>query len=422
MRHTLVEMLNGWGCRADDAVNAPDALSRLRTGATEGNPYRVALIDLNLQGMDGEELGAAIRSYSALDDTRTVLMTSVGRKGDAARAQSLGFSAYLLKPVKSTELHDAMIQLIRNTIADGAPTALVTRHSLAEARRGRMRILLVEDNPVNKLVTEWALRRHGYSVDSVMTGKQGLTAGERQRYDMIVVDSQLPDIEGRQVIDRLRAQQRHGNDIPIVALEGDAAFCDRESLLAAGAVDTVGKPVNLGALCEMIERWTRAAARHQRAPETDAAASPEPIAPAESREAPSHGESMDGADSEPEQSDPAQMMPLDTHRLEDTSMGIPSLRNALLRTFLSDVHPRLSRLATTIASGESRQVEFEAHGLKGMAATIGAEACVAVFGEIERLGREGKQEGMSEALERARVEVDRAQRDIEGESGMLEAA
>jgi CheY-like chemotaxis protein/HPt (histidine-containing phosphotransfer) domain-containing protein len=405
MRHTLVGMLNGWGCRADDAVNAPDALSRLRTAVTEGNPYRVALIDLQLPGMDGEELGAAIRSYGALDDTRTVLMTSVGRKGDAARAQSLGFSAYLLKPVKSNELHEAMTQLIRNTAREGVAPPLVTRHSLAEARRGRMRILLIEDNPVNKLVTEWALRRHGYTLDTVMSAKQALTACERQRYDLIVLDAQLPDMDGLQALDKLRTREPRGERVPIVALETGGVGGDRRSLLAAGADDTIGKPVNLGSLCEVIERWTRAV----RLPHVDATpedASEPPAAPA--------AESSAG--------EPIALVPLDTQRLEDTSMGIPSLRSALLRTFLSDVHPRLSRLASTVVSGDSRQVEFEAHGLKGMAATIGADACVAAFREIERLGREGQQQGMSEALDRARTEVDRAQRYIEGESGMLDAA
>jgi HPt (histidine-containing phosphotransfer) domain-containing protein len=109
-------------------------------------------------------------------------------------------------------------------------------------------------------------------------------------------------------------------------------------------------------------------------------------------------------------------MILDSKRLDDSSMGIPALREALLHTFLGDVHPRLERLTEAVGKGDARRIEFEAHGLKGMAATIGAIGCVSVFAELERLGREQRIVNASEPLARARAEVERAQRYIE-ESG-----
>jgi PAS domain S-box-containing protein len=406
MRHSLVQTLSAWGCRADEALNGADALARLREAAGQRDPYRLALIDMHLPGMDGEQLGAAIRSERALADTGTMLLTNGGRKGDAARAQHLGFSAYLIKPVKSTELHDAVVQVIRNgaTAPEGAQLPLVTRHSLAEARRSRVRILLAEDNPVNQLVTEWALRRHGYTLDSVKSARHALHACENQRYDLILMDLHLPDMTGCEAAKALRAPGQPNAETPIVALTSNEAPGERERCQSIGMNGYLTKPLDLDVLSDVIERWTRAR-QLERAREHPGAALAEPqpaIALHEpSAEAP---------------------LPLDPRRLEESSMGIPALRQALLQTFLSDVHPRVERLAGAIAARDAHQVEFEAHGLKGMAATIGADACVQVFGEIESLGHDGRVSLADEALERVRIEVERASKFIEGTEGMRLAA
>src|SRR5439155_17955923 len=121
--------------------------------------------------------------------------TSVGRKGDAALAQSSHFSAYLIKPLQWIELHDAIVQIMRDPHEVGE-LPLITRHSLAEARRGRVRILLVEDNPVNQLVTDWALKRHGYNLQTVKTAKEALEAYEQHRFDLVLMDIQMPDMDG----------------------------------------------------------------------------------------------------------------------------------------------------------------------------------------------------------------------------------
>jgi PAS domain S-box-containing protein len=397
-RHSMVETLTTWGCRAEEAVNGPDALVMLRAAASEAKPYRVALIEMQLQGSDGEHLGASIRADRALEATRLMLLTSVGRKGDGARVQTLGFSAYLVKPIKPLELHEAIVHLVREETPGQPSSALVTRHSLAEARRGRVRLLFVGDNPVNQLVTHWALRRYGYTLDTARDVPQAVEACARQTYDVLIMDLQMPDGEALNAAAALRAHDQGRSRIPIVVMTAEVTESLRQVASEHGVDECLARPVDLESLCEAVERWTRAGQQGASRPAPRPASGEEPATP------------------------PAKMRVLDAKRLDDTSMGIASLRDSLLRTFLDDVEPRMRKLERAINARDARKIEFEAHGLKGMAATIGAEGCVGAFTALEDIGRSDRMDQVAEAYDRARTEVDRARDSIEGPGGMLRAA
>jgi PAS domain S-box-containing protein len=435
MRHVFVTMLREWGCRPDEAVHGPEGLSRIRQAAGDGTPYRIALIDMHLAGMNGEELGASVRSYRELEPTRTILLTGNGKKGDASRAQSLGFSGYFVKPVTANELHDAIVQVIRNAAArpiDKSLPPLVTRHSLAEARRGRVRILLVEDNPVNKLVTEWALRRQGYTIEAVRGGGEALDAYAAQHYDLILMDVQMPDMDGFEAARRLRALEKNGDRTPIVAMTASDALDDPGAWSHAGIDDKLMKPIDLAVLTGTVEKWTRAKqmervedmAEAAQAIENLAASADLPFMPSKPDVIRMAGSLFESAMPQAETAVREDLAALNPTRLEESSMGIPSLKKALLETFVSDVEKRLEKLARAIAETETQVIHFEAHGLKGMSATIGAEACAAVFGEMEDLASEGRVHGsgIKTALERARNEVERARRSIQEQEGLGEAA
>ena len=460
VRESLCEMIRAWGCRADEAESAEQAQERLRAAAARGEGYEVALIEMQQPNQDGEQLGAAIRGDDALAGTLTMLMTSVGRKGDAARAQKLGFSAYLLKPVQWSELYDALVEVVHNGAASGAGSHLVTRHSLAEARRGRLRLLLVEDNAVNQLVADWALRRLGYTLDVVTTAQAALEASEARPYDMILMDVNLPDMDGYKAASAIRARERGTRRTPIVALTGRSLSADRERYVAAGMDEFLSKPIDLGQLCTMVERMTRAAmskdpvirkALVERATgavepfmQREAAAKPEPIAfqtldPGDGRsDHRAAGDRSAGSGPLPELeafdveregvSTPAGASPvsdgfeggssgggppIDLARLQESSMNIPALRDALLQTFLSDIHTRLERLNEAVMAADARKIEFEAHSLKGMCATIGAVECGNVFGEMERLAEEDRVAPVPALYERSRLEVERVREHIE---------
>ena len=456
LRQSMAEMLEAWGARVDQASNHDDALNKLRVAADSGDSIQVALIDIQLGWISGESLGVEIRRDPKLQGTRTMLLTSVGRKGDAQLAMRAGFSAYLIKPVPWSELYDALVEVMRRVASplESTEVPLVTRHSLAEARRGRFRVLLVEDDPVNRLVTEWALRRHGYAFDSAERASEALELSGRTRYDLVLMDLHMPDMDGYKATSALRARERGGVRTPIVAMTGNTLPGERERCLAAGMDDYLTKPIDLGVLVESVERWTHGrqsesagvrqatgAVSESTSPEAAAAHASVAIMPearlTESARGPVSGSpaprisivgraeydrmrmpdqpafEASGAET-PVWGEPATGDPIDFERLNDTSMGIPGLREALLNTFLGDVAGRLGRLAEAIAARDARRVEFEAHGLKGMAATIGARHCVGAFNELERCGRDNDLGVAQPPLDWGRVEVERVRAYIEG--------
>src|SRR5262249_46081535 len=158
-------------------------------------------------------------------------------------------------PIQWSELYDALTQVVQ-TPADAAVT-LVTRHSIAESRRTRVRILIVDDDPVNQLVTEWTLRRHGYTTERVGTAKRALEMFDQSPPDVLLLDVALPDMEGYKVVQAIRVrEQQTGRHTPVIAVTGKMMPGDRERCLAAGMDDYLSKPIDLVLLCTAVERWT----------------------------------------------------------------------------------------------------------------------------------------------------------------------
>jgi PAS domain S-box-containing protein len=509
MRRSFAAKLEAWGCRVEVAEDAGRALDQLHEAAQAGDAFRFALIERELPGMNGEELGAAIRADGVHDGTLTALVTAVGRRGDAARARARGFSAYLMKPLDWDELATALAEVLHVTATTpaGAPPPLVTRHSLAEARRSRLRILLVEDSPVSQLVTEWTLRRLGYGLRTVATVREGLETCAQEPFDLVLLDLQLPDGDGFELARVLRSREAPGRRVPIVAMTGCVEPGDREKCLAAGMDDYLPKPVDLGLLSRVVEELTEGASgadaadeerpaeaaegawtvkpgrgcasdpakiavvvddtpllRAVEAAEADAdgargwadgrAASGDTALEAGLGERPAGFESTNAAailasepraagpepagcaDAEAGAAEPAPVLhalsnqdvlplyegmgpePLDAgesrpaidrDRLEQTCMGIGSLRETVINAFLTEVRPRLEKLSCALNACDGRQVEFEAHGLKGMCATLGAAVCAEAFAGLERLGRERTLEGAPRLLKQAYLEVTRTE-------------
>ena len=447
VREAMLEMLSAWGCRAEALDQAEPALVQLRRAANQGEPYGAVLIEMQLAGSNGEELGWAVHSDPVLKQTRTLLMTSLGRKGDAQRAHSLGFSAYLMKPLQWGELYEALIEVLSHGEREPGALApsLVTRHSLAEARRGRIRVLLAEDNAVNQLVAEWALRRLGYSIEAVSKASTVIESSEKEHYDVILMDLQLPDMDGCKAAAAIRARER-GRRTPIIGMSGHALEGERARCLEAGMDDCIRKPIDLGQLSTLVQQMTGGKIEALSADDVipvETAAPSAPSSPAAKRggneranapaklkligtepaQADDSGSApASGMAADTEGDDAGPLVPIDTSRLEESCMGIPALRDALLQTFRADIGPRLTRLAEAIVQGDPRRVEFEAHGLKGMSATIGAVACEASFREIERLGRDEDLRSASRLLQIAQGTVERTEQFIERLERILSGA
>ena len=269
-RLLVTMLLESWGCRYGEAADGERALTELRRAAADGAPYRVALLDMQMPEMNGETLGRSIKSDPQLRDTVLVMMTSLGRRGDAKRLEQLGFAAYLTKPVRREHLRDCLA-LALGRRERGIDRGLITRHTLAERGARRVRILLAEDNRTNQTIALALLRKLGYSADAVANGQEALTALRDLPYDLVLMDCQMPEMDGYEATERIRAADGSVRNpaIPIIAMTASAMQGDRERCLDCGMNDYLAKPVSFGALAEVLERWLPAV--DEAAPESAAA-------------------------------------------------------------------------------------------------------------------------------------------------------
>lgn len=250
-----------WKMQYDSAEDGPSALALIRRAATEGKPFDLAILDMHMPGMDGLALGRAIRDDANLDHTRLVLLTSLGRRGDAKVAHASGFSAYLTKPVRKKHLYDCLRLVMgqaQATHADtpaAAPTPpLITRHQVAEMH-AHVRLLVVDDNPVNQKVAVKMLEKLGYRVDVAGNGNEGLAALSRHAYTLVFMDCQMPELDGFETTRMIRAHEQPGTHLPIIAMTANAMEGDREHCLSSGMDDFVSKPVKSQDLHRVLTQW-----------------------------------------------------------------------------------------------------------------------------------------------------------------------
>jgi signal transduction histidine kinase/DNA-binding response OmpR family regulator len=262
-REVLSAYLGSWGCRCGAASGAQEALRMLRQAVETADPFHLVILDQIMPEMDGEAMGRAIKADPALKDTVLVMLTSWGRRGDAARVKEIGFSAYLTKPVKHSQLFDCLVTVL----GEGSGRAkqdkkppLVTRHTLAEAKR-RVRILLVEDNIVNQKLAVRLLEKMGYRSDAVGNGREAVEALETVPYDVVLMDVQMPEMDGYEATRVIRSPQSkvRNHEVPIIAMTANAMKGDRERCIEAGMDDYIAKPIEPQKLLEVIMTSLRSA-------------------------------------------------------------------------------------------------------------------------------------------------------------------
>ncbi len=259
-RRILSEMLRNWGFRATVAEGAERALEALAQANADGDAFRLVLLDANMPGMDGFELAERIRGTPGAAPCLMMMLTSAGRRGDAARCREVGISVYLTKPISQSSLLDATMTLFGASGESGATApALVTRHSLREGQRA-LKVLLAEDNEVNQRYATRLLERRGHEVVVVGDGRQALErleAPSGRPFDLVLMDVQMPGMDGFEATAALRAREAGTTaHLPVVALTAHAMKGDRERCLAGGFDDYVSKPVQPDALFAAIERVT----------------------------------------------------------------------------------------------------------------------------------------------------------------------
>jgi PAS domain S-box-containing protein len=257
-RDVLGTQLSAWGMKPALAADGPAALTQLSNAAREGLPFAAALVDAHMPGMDGQALGAAMLNDKALCTTRAVLMTSVGRKGPARPAEARHFAASLPKPIRLEELRLVLQEVLSTRPgAPPAPSVTPTPATPVAVFFGASRILLVEDNLTNQLVALGILKKLGLHADAVANGADALAALKTLPYDLVLMDVQMPVMDGLEAARTLRRLDSGvlNHNIPVVAMTANAMQGDREECLAAGMDGYIAKPITPRALVDALHAF-----------------------------------------------------------------------------------------------------------------------------------------------------------------------
>jgi two-component system, sensor histidine kinase and response regulator len=247
-RYILMEMLSRWGSKPTAVHSGPAALATLERAWEAGKPFPLILTDAQMPGMDGFSLVELIHGRAEFSGATIMMLSSAGQRGDAARCRELGIAAYLTKPVRQSELRQAIATVLGSKAEEPPIPQLVTRHTVREDQDGTgtpFHVLLAEDNPVNQQVAMRLLQKQGYRVVVVGNGREALQALEKDSFDLVLMDVQMPEMGGFETTAEIRKrEQSSGAHIPIVAMTAHAMTGDREKCLAAGMDAYVSKPIH----------------------------------------------------------------------------------------------------------------------------------------------------------------------------------
>ena len=257
-RKVLMGQLSLCGMDPLCASSADEALSQMRHAAAAGRPFEVALLDHQMPGVDGASLGQTILGEAELRATRLILLTSSGQRGEGRLFGELGFAGYLLKPITQRDLTDCLMMVlgVRAETWSMRSQPMITRHALVSQRsRDSHRILVAEDNVVNQKVACRILEKLGLRADVAADGEAAFRAWSSGRYDLILMDCQMPIMDGYEATRKIRAREGAAEHIPIIALTAHAMKGADSECLSAGMDDYLSKPIDRERLRETLQRW-----------------------------------------------------------------------------------------------------------------------------------------------------------------------
>jgi CheY-like chemotaxis protein len=355
-RLILQEMLENHRMRPQTAASAAEALRLLREARAAGQPFPLLLTDVNMPDVDGFTLVEQIRQDEKLRDAVVIVLTSGDRTGDRARCAELGVAAHLLKPIKQSELMDAIILALGVTAAEPEPTA---RAEEARPVIPPLRILLAEDAYANQVLALGLLGKRGHSVTVANNGKEALALLQAQPFDLVLMDVQMPEMDGLEATRLIRQAEAEGKlpqpqtPLPIVAMTAHAMKGDRERCLASGMTGYISKPIRSRDLEEVLA-----------------------------------GLYAKGAGSG-ERADSARTDVIDWAAAQESVGGDVDLLRTVARAFLTEVRDHQASLAAAVAAGDAATVQRVSHLLKGVLSTFGAASVRALAEHLESLGRQG---------------------------------
>jgi signal transduction histidine kinase/CheY-like chemotaxis protein len=396
-RRILDEVVSGWGMKPTCVEGGAAALEAMSAAAL-GEPFSLVLLDGMMPAMDGFDVAERIKTNHALADATVMMVSSADSAGDASRCRALGLANYLRKPVTASELFNAIQMSLsrrrsrkRQLVADAPAAPGATSNVL-------LNILLAEDNIVNQRVAERILEKRGHMVTAVANGEEAVQSLACQRFDLVLMDVQMPVMDGLEATAVIRREERAWRThVPIIAMTAHAMKGDRERCLAAGMDDYVSKPVDAQQLFAVIER-TLATCR-------PATQSPKPHPSAVVATA---TETDPGQPSPPQKGDPIYHAPaFDLAGLRATLEEDADLVGELIELFLSSSPSLLSDIETAVAHRDCQTLERAAHSLKGAVRHLCAVPCAQAAQELENKGKAGDLNDIDPWLATLKLELQR---------------
>jgi two-component system, sensor histidine kinase and response regulator len=366
-RTILQQMLRSFGCTVEELSDGREALSHLMRAA---QPFDLLLLDLQMPGLSGLDIAQMVRQCEGLAQPKILLLTSVGNKADEARLTELGIQLCLHKPIKQTQLLQAIQATIKQSepLPDGSAHAATTASTLSQIPP--VKILLVEDNPVNQRMAVKVLQKAGHDVQTASNGRIACEMVAQQRFDVVLMDVQMPEMDGFTATAKIRARQDQPR-LPIIAMTAHAMTGDRERCLAAGMDDYLTKPLKVEELSAAINRWIK---------------KPMPQPTVQEDE------------------------PVDLPALQKLTDHDDEFLRELVDLFLFDVPIRMANLQTAIAAASATEIKSESHGLKGSCGNLAAKKMQQQMAEIEKLAANQELTTIPNLMTAAEAEFARVQR------------
>jgi CheY-like chemotaxis protein/HPt (histidine-containing phosphotransfer) domain-containing protein len=394
-REILSTQLTSVGMRPSEAPDGLTALQTLVTAGEQGAPFQIAILDMQLPDKDGAALGLAIKNDPRLSGTRLVLLSALGEYSDVGRFAEIGFTGYLAKPWRHADLFIVLANALTGSSALAEFKPSIHKAQRAQTGSGK-RILLVEDNSTNQMVALEILKKVGLKAESAINGVEALTALENNPYDLILMDVQMPEMDGIETTRHIRDHQSAvlNHNIPVIAMTANVMRGDRERCLEAGMNDYISKPFELQALLEVLRRWLPDETNYKQASAQASAATllPKTIEP---RTAPA--------------------AVFDKAGLMQRLLDDDQLMQLVLASFLKDIPLQIQALKDFLEAGDTVGAGRQAHTIKGASANISAEALRAIAAEMEIYGKSGDLDAIRKHISELETQFGRLREVLEKE-------
>jgi two-component system sensor histidine kinase/response regulator len=417
-RQILHSQVTSWGMQSTTAAAGLEALSLLRRHALSGDPFDIVILDIHMPGMDGLQLARAIQADGQINQARLLLLTSMGSR-DVETLRACGIAAHLTKPIKASHLFNCLADLL------GEGPNMAQLPNVEESRKRRLlppvasspssatgaagqpgRILIVEDNVVNQQLAMVLVRKLGYDVDLATTGVEAIKASDQIRYDLILMDCQLPEMDGYAATSEIRSRAGANRLVPIVAMTAQALAGDREKCLTAGMNDHLAKPLRMEELHAALAHWLPASTGSDPAGTRGSTLPPQQL-----------GRTDLPVGLEVRQPVPTLSGPLEANSLkrirELAQATDPSLLARVLNAFATDSTRRLVALRDAAKKQDVDSLAKEAHALKGASLSVGATRIAQIVQQVYDRSLAGQHSGIDELLDQLGGELVRAKGQIE---------